>query len=184
MNDLRAGSVPEPEMSRRVLASLMDASPHALLVVDDRCHITNASSEFARWLGLAPSHLVGRPVAEALADLGPGALACWEQVIARVRVDGACREIGAHISPPAVSGPREILRILKERRDTAVALGLTGWVANRYDGSVEVVAEGPREKLDRLLEFLYQGPSMARVDRVQVDFAPATREFKHFTIEI
>ncbi len=69
-------------------------------------------------------------------------------------------------------------------RDMAVALGLTGWVANRYDGSVEVVAEGPREKLDRLLEFLYQGPSMARVDRVQVDFAPATREFKHFTIEI
>ncbi len=69
-------------------------------------------------------------------------------------------------------------------RDTAAVLGLTGWVANRYDGSVEVVAEGPRPALDRLLEFLRQGPSMARVDQVQYDFAPATREFKHFTIDL
>ena len=36
-------------------------------------------------------------------------------------------------------------------RDTADELGLTGWVANRYDGSVEVVAEGPRAALDQLL---------------------------------
>jgi acylphosphatase len=69
-------------------------------------------------------------------------------------------------------------------RDTASALGLTGWVANCYDGSVEVVAEGPRAKLDGLLEYLHQGPPMARVDRVQYDFAPATREFVQFTIEM
>ncbi len=69
-------------------------------------------------------------------------------------------------------------------RDTAVALGLTGWVANRYDGSVEVVAEGPRAKLDRLLGFLQHGPPMARVDQVQFDFMPATRDFNYFTIEM
>jgi acylphosphatase len=69
-------------------------------------------------------------------------------------------------------------------RDTADALKLTGWVANRYDGSVEVVAEGPRSALDQLLEFLYQGPPMGRVDRVQHDFGPATGEFKRFTIEL
>jgi acylphosphatase len=68
-------------------------------------------------------------------------------------------------------------------RDTATALGLKGWVANRYDGGVEVIAEGPRAQLDRLLDFLYQGPPMARVDQVQFDYFPATREFKHFTIE-
>jgi acylphosphatase len=68
-------------------------------------------------------------------------------------------------------------------RDTATALGLTGWVANRYDGSVEVVAEGPRAQLEQLLNFLYQGPPMARVDQVQFDYLPATREFKRFTIE-
>ena len=68
-------------------------------------------------------------------------------------------------------------------RATAIDLGLTGWVANRYDGSVEVVAEGPRAMLDRLLEFLQQGPSMARVDQVQHEFLPATLQFKHFSIE-
>lgn len=69
-------------------------------------------------------------------------------------------------------------------RDTAVDLSLTGWVANCYDGSVEVVAEGPRTQLDRLLDFLRQGPSMARVDQVQFDYLPATREFTHFIIEV
>jgi acylphosphatase len=69
-------------------------------------------------------------------------------------------------------------------RDTASELGLTGWVANRYDGSVEVVAEGPRATLDQLLSYLHQGPPMARVDQVQHDFMTATREFKRFTVEV
>jgi acylphosphatase len=67
--------------------------------------------------------------------------------------------------------------------DAAVELDLTGWVANCYDGSVEVVAEGPRAALDQLLAYLHQGPSMARVDQVQHHFSPATHEFKRFTIE-
>jgi acylphosphatase len=67
--------------------------------------------------------------------------------------------------------------------DAAVALGLTGWVANRYDDSVEVVAEGPHLQLQQLLDYLQQGPSMARVDQVLHTFLPATREFKRFSIE-
>lgn len=67
--------------------------------------------------------------------------------------------------------------------DAAVALGLTGWVANRYDNSVEVVAEGPHATLQELLDVLQQGPSMARVDQVQHEFLSATREFKRFSIE-
>jgi acylphosphatase len=67
--------------------------------------------------------------------------------------------------------------------DAAVALGLTGWVANRYDDSVEVVAEGSHAQLQQLLDQLHQGPSMARVDQVLYTFLPATREFKRFSIE-
>jgi acylphosphatase len=67
--------------------------------------------------------------------------------------------------------------------DAAVALGLTGWVANRYDDSVEVVAEGPHVQLQQLLEMLQHGPSMARVDHVQHEFLPATQKFKRFSIE-
>ena len=66
--------------------------------------------------------------------------------------------------------------------DAAVSLGLTGWVANRYD-SVEVVAEGPHAALQQLLAVLYEGPSMSRVDQVQHEFLPATREYKRVSIE-
>ncbi len=69
-------------------------------------------------------------------------------------------------------------------RDEADALGLTGWVANRDDGSVEVTAEGPRSALDRLVEWLHRGPPAARVTAVQVDFLPPTHQFDRFTIEL
>jgi acylphosphatase len=64
----------------------------------------------------------------------------------------------------------------------AVARDLTGWVANRPDGSVEVVAEGEQTGLQRLLRFLHQGPSSARVERVDADWKVATGEFGRFRI--
>lgn len=64
----------------------------------------------------------------------------------------------------------------------ADALELTGWVANRYDGSVEVVAEGDKAELQKLLIFLHRGPSSARVDRVQADWGEATGEFDRFRV--
>lgn len=51
---------------------------------------------------------------------------------------------------------------------TARELGLTGWVRNRPDGSVEVWAQGPAVRLRRLEAFLGRGPIGARVTRVDV----------------
>jgi acylphosphatase len=51
----------------------------------------------------------------------------------------------------------------------ARAEGLSGWVQNQPDGSVEVVAEGDRESVDRFEAKLRRGPAGARVDGVQVD---------------
>ncbi len=64
----------------------------------------------------------------------------------------------------------------------AQALGLTGWVRNRRDGSVEVVAEGPAAALDALVRALRQGPPASRVDAVHVQRGPATHEFVTFDI--
>ncbi len=61
-------------------------------------------------------------------------------------------------------------------------LGLTGWVANRYDGTVEVVAEGTRSSLEELLEFLKEGPPHAQVDRVSPRWSQANGEFRDFHI--
>jgi acylphosphatase len=65
---------------------------------------------------------------------------------------------------------------------TADRLRLTGWVANRWDGTVETVAEGPRSDLGKLLSFLHKGPPSAWVERVDVDWQAATGEFKGFRI--
>ncbi len=50
----------------------------------------------------------------------------------------------------------------------AVALGLTGWVRNRWDGSVEALFEGPEAKVDAMLMWCYQGPPMADVMSVEI----------------
>jgi acylphosphatase len=62
-------------------------------------------------------------------------------------------------------------------------LGLTGWVANREDRTVEVVAEGEKTSLDALLRWLHHGPPAARVERVAAEWMDATGEFVRFQIE-
>lgn len=66
--------------------------------------------------------------------------------------------------------------------DTAQALGVSGWVRNRWDQSVEVVAEGEREALERLLEALRRGPRAAFVSDVQVDWEEWQGEFNGFAV--
>ena len=51
----------------------------------------------------------------------------------------------------------------------AEALGLDGWVRNRWDGSVEVLAGGEADQLDLFHEQLRAGPRWARIDRVTVN---------------
>jgi acylphosphatase len=55
----------------------------------------------------------------------------------------------------------------------ARALGLAGWVRNRLDGSVEVLASGPAPAVQALIEWARRGPELARVDGVVVSHAEA-----------
>jgi len=64
--------------------------------------------------------------------------------------------------------------------DIASRLGIKGWVRNRWDGTVEVVAEAERPVLEQLLSYLKVGPRMASVDKVDVDWQEATGEFFGF----
>ena len=65
---------------------------------------------------------------------------------------------------------------------TGKELGLTGWAANEYDGSVRVVAEGIATALDAFEERLRQGPDAAYVRAVDVVRMPASGEFTGFSI--
>ena len=64
----------------------------------------------------------------------------------------------------------------------AARLSLDGWVANRSDGSVEVVAEGQETELGQLLLELWEGPSGSSVRDVEVRYEPARGDLAGFTI--
>ncbi|MEQ8676142.1 MAG: acylphosphatase [Aggregatilineales bacterium] len=64
----------------------------------------------------------------------------------------------------------------------AQKLGISGWVRNRPERTVEVTAEGERDKLDALLAFLYHGPPAAKVENVQATWSDGTGEFDDFQI--
>jgi acylphosphatase len=52
-------------------------------------------------------------------------------------------------------------------------LGLSGWVRNRADGTVEALICGPAEKVDLMLAKCRKGPPLARVDSITVEPAEA-----------
>jgi acylphosphatase len=64
----------------------------------------------------------------------------------------------------------------------AAALGLTGWVRNGSNSSVECVAEGRREDLETFLAALALGPAGARVEGVSPAWSAATGSFDRFAI--
>ena len=67
-------------------------------------------------------------------------------------------------------------------RRQAVILGVDGWVKNRSDGSVEVLAEGPEDKVRKLISWCRQGPPAARVSRVHETKEEWKGEYNSFDI--
>lgn len=61
-------------------------------------------------------------------------------------------------------------------------LGLSGTVRNRFDGSVELVAEGPHADVDRLLDWLNSSSAPGQVEDVAANISDATGEFDDFRI--
>ncbi len=53
-------------------------------------------------------------------------------------------------------------------RDAAQLIGVTGWVRNLPDGRVEAVFEGEADKVERMIEWCYEGSPLGRVHRVEV----------------
>jgi len=66
--------------------------------------------------------------------------------------------------------------------EQAESLDLYGWVRNRWDGSVEMTAEGMRQSLETLLQALREGPPMARVANVEFEWLPFSGEFTSFQV--
>jgi acylphosphatase len=68
-------------------------------------------------------------------------------------------------------------------KEKAIELDLNGWVKNRIDGTVEIVAEGDKKELQRLVDWSKRGPTHAHVTRIEVEWQPFIGEFTHFTVK-
>jgi acylphosphatase len=66
--------------------------------------------------------------------------------------------------------------------ERARELALTGWVRNRFDGAVEVVAEGDAPALDQLRTWCAKGPPGAVIRKIDVIDEEATGEFSAFGV--
>lgn len=62
-------------------------------------------------------------------------------------------------------------------------IGVFGWVRNTMDGRVEAVFEGDEEKVDKIVEWCKQGPSMASVTNISLMEEKYENEFHDFRVK-
>ncbi|OIQ49334.1 Acylphosphatase [Pseudodesulfovibrio hydrargyri] len=67
-------------------------------------------------------------------------------------------------------------------RETARAIGATGWVRNLPDGTVEILAHGTDAQLDQLEAALWQGPPLARVTAIESRRADTDAPLPDFSV--
>jgi acylphosphatase len=100
--------------------------------------------------------------------------ASWHRPLAidtRTRDDGGMRRVHVIVAGDVQGvGYRYTLRLV------ARGAGVTGWVRNRRDGTVETELAGTPADVDEVLAWMHQGPPGARVDSVTVTDAEAAAD--------
>jgi acylphosphatase len=62
-------------------------------------------------------------------------------------------------------------------------LGISGYVKNKSDGSVELEVEGNKEIIENFRSILEQGPGYGSVDNVEVRYEPYSAKYKKFSVD-
>jgi len=93
--------------------------------------------------------------------------------------DEKTRRVRAHVK---ISGWVQGVFFRSATRDKARSLGVTGWVRNLYDGTVEGLFEGNEGAVSRLIAWCHHGPPGARVQDVEVDWGDYSGKFDSFLI--
>ncbi len=62
-------------------------------------------------------------------------------------------------------------------------IGLVGYVMNESDGTVKIIAEGEKEKLEKFINWCYNGSILAKVEKINIDWKKATDQFDNFKIK-
>ncbi|GAU07880.1 acylphosphatase [Desulfoplanes formicivorans] len=66
--------------------------------------------------------------------------------------------------------------------DQAKALGLTGWVRNLKENQVEVLLQGPEDKIEEMKKRLIQGSELSRIDKLDAKFIDYDKQHTSFQI--
>jgi len=88
-------------------------------------------------------------------------------------------KVRAHI---VVTGRVQGVFFRDSTRRIAEELGIFGWVRNLNDSRVEVVLEGEKEIIEKLIEWTKKGPVLARVNSIEIEWQDYKGEFKNFEI--
>lgn len=64
----------------------------------------------------------------------------------------------------------------------AKLFGLTGWVKNLSDGSVQVMVQGEKPEINTFVDYLRIGPSMARVQNISISKIEKAEDFAEFNV--
>lgn len=67
-------------------------------------------------------------------------------------------------------------------QDSAMQLGVVGWVRNLPDGTVELVAQASPDVLKEFVEYLHEGSLMAKVESVSIDWRSIKKNLEDFSI--
>jgi len=89
------------------------------------------------------------------------------------------KKVRAHL---LISGRVQGVAFRYYAQDIAQSLEVKGWVRNCWDGKVEIVIEGDRVKVKELVDWCYQGPGSAIVEKVDTEWEKYRGEFNTFGI--
>lgn len=78
----------------------------------------------------------------------------------------------------AITGRVQGVWYRESMREAAEALGVTGWVRNLSNASVEAMVQGEADRVDALIDWCRRGPPLARVREVRVE--PGQGDYDRF----
>lgn len=89
-------------------------------------------------------------------------------------------KVRAHIF---VSGRVQGVLFRESARRKAKSLNLTGWVRNLQDGRVEAIFEGEKDNVEKMIDWAKEGPILARVENLELEWQEYKGEFNDFKIK-
>ena len=82
-----------------------------------------------------------------------------------------------------ISGRVQGVTFRASTKSKAESFDLKGWVRNTEDGKVEAVIEGEKDKIKKLIDWARQGPTLAKVEDIKIEWEERQNDLEKFQIK-